>query len=176
MFGCFGCQLRKALIGSSSPVSSSSSSSNYILVLFSSVLFLVLGLFAFLFLFWLGCAVDHRPHTPTTTPFQYVSYARLQMITLQSPRRPSIKVGSAETRRCYPQFSCYDMPINTTIPQNQSSQKELSMRLISPPNILISMVPDFSGKPKPGVTKSEPSAVLADTDSRFNRRKTETKD
>ena len=56
-----------ALIGSPSPVSRRSPSSNY--VLFSSLLFLVLHLFAFLFLFWLGSATDHRPHTPTTTPY-----------------------------------------------------------------------------------------------------------
>ena len=68
-FVCFGFQPRRALIGTSSPVSSPSSSSNYIL--FSPVPFLILRLFAFLFLFWLGCAVDHRPHTPTTNPFQY---------------------------------------------------------------------------------------------------------
>ena len=28
---------------------------------------------AFLFLFWLGSAADHRPHTPTTTPFQCIA-------------------------------------------------------------------------------------------------------
>lgn len=66
-FGSFICQLRNALIGSSSPVSRASSSSNYIL--FSSLMFLVLCLLAFLFLLWLGCAVGYRPHTPTSTLF-----------------------------------------------------------------------------------------------------------
>ena len=85
LFNCFICQLRKALIGSSSPISSSSSSSNY--TLFFSRLFFVLCLLASLFSFWLGYAFDHRPHTPTTTPFQY--------LTLQIPisRCPYTSIG-----------------------------------------------------------------------------------
>ena len=31
----------------------------------------ILFLFVYLLLFWLGSAVDHRSHTPITTPFQY---------------------------------------------------------------------------------------------------------
>ena len=60
-----------ALIGSSSPVSRSSSSRNDTVSPSSSLSFAVfiLCLLALLFLFWLGSGADHRPHTPTTTPF-----------------------------------------------------------------------------------------------------------
>lgn len=43
-------------------VSGPSSLSNYIL--YSSFLFFVFHFVALLFLFWLGCAIDHRPHSP----------------------------------------------------------------------------------------------------------------
>ena len=77
----FICQLRNALIGSSSPASRASSSRNSIL--FSLLLFLDLRLLAFLFLFWLGCAIDNRLHTPTTTPFQYERVKVIIMSRLQ---------------------------------------------------------------------------------------------
>ena len=63
------------LIGSSSPVSRSSSSSNY--TMFSFRLFFVLCLLAFLFSFWLGCAVDHKPHTPTFSLATTVRWSKL---------------------------------------------------------------------------------------------------
>ena len=62
----FLCQLGSASIGSSSPVSRSSSSSNKTRF-FSSVL----ACLALLVRVWLGLAADHRPHTPTTTPFHW---------------------------------------------------------------------------------------------------------
>ena len=76
LFGGFVCQLRDGLRESPSPVCESSSSSNYIL--FSSLLFFVLCLPAFLFLFWLGYAVDHRPHTPLSTPFHIAPWSPMK--------------------------------------------------------------------------------------------------
>ena len=67
-----------ALIGIHSSVSRSSSSSNYILLSF--LLFVVSRFLAFILLFWLGCAVDHRPHTPTTTFFNIFQHSRCRRL------------------------------------------------------------------------------------------------
>ena len=37
----------------------------------------ILCLLAFIFLFWLGSTANHRPHTPTTIPFQYFYVSHL---------------------------------------------------------------------------------------------------
>lgn len=71
-FGQFGCQLGSALIGSSSPVSRLSSSRNYTplsLMFYPPIDRSNLSLLSLRF--WLGSATDHRPNTPSTTPFQH---------------------------------------------------------------------------------------------------------